>query len=89
MINDQLPLVHGLIDAFLFLESASPDEVNPDSAVRCMENMTSSLLALNPADQVELRAVFERIAGASEDQAYQNFVRALPDMIGLEMSTGS
>lgn len=83
MIQNHLPLVHGIIDAFLFLESSGPNEVNPDSAVRCMENISSSLLALERADQLALRENLEKIADGSQDPAYRNFVRALPDMIGL------
>jgi hypothetical protein len=83
MIKDYFPLIHGVIDAFLFLESAGPDEVNPDSAVRCMENISSSLLALRQSDQVALRSDLATIADEAKDPAYREFVRALPDMIGL------
>jgi hypothetical protein len=83
MIKNYLPLVHGLIDALLFLESSGPNEVNPDSAVRCMENISASLLALGQADQLVLRSHLEKIADDARDQAYRDFVRALPDMIGL------
>jgi hypothetical protein len=83
MIHNYLPLVHGIIDAFLFLESSGPDEVNPDSAVRCMENIASSLLKLEQSDQLTLRSHFNEIADNARDIAYRNFVRALPDMIGL------
>ena len=82
MKND-LPLVRALIDAFLLLEFAGPDEVNPDTAVRGMENMTSSLLALEQSDQVALREKLDQIADNAEDQPYKDFVRSLPDMIGL------
>ena len=83
MIQDHLPLIRGLIAAFLFLESSGPNEINPDSAVRCMENISADLLALSLADQIELRLHLNKIADESEDTPYKNFVRALPDMIGL------
>jgi len=83
MIQDHLPLIRGLIEAFLFLENSGPDEVNPDSAVRCMENISADLLALSLADQIELRLHLNKIADESEHTPYKNFVRALPDMIGL------
>ena len=83
MIQHYLPLVHALIDAFLFLESSGDNEVNPDSAVRCMENISSSLLALSRADQLALRLHFEEIANATGDPAVSEFVRKLPNMIGL------
>jgi hypothetical protein len=83
MIQDDFPLVQGLIDAFLFLESSGPDEVNPDSAVRCMESMTSSLLILSTSDQLILRSHFLKISTDAKDQRYKDFVATLPDMIGL------
>jgi hypothetical protein len=87
MNQDHLPLIRGLIEAliaaFLFLESSGPNEVDPGSAVRCMENVSADLLALSLADQIELRLHLNKIADESEDIPYKNFVRALPDMIGL------
>ena len=83
MIKNYLPLVHGIIEAFLFLETSESSEVNPDSAVRCMENIAASLLALEPIDQLALRSNFEQIAKDSQDQSYKEFVQKLPDMIGL------
>lgn len=82
-MKDDLPLVCALIDAFLLLELSGPDEVNSDTAVRGMENMASSLLALDRYDQLALRAKLEQIAENSQEQAYRDFVRGLPDMIGL------
>jgi hypothetical protein len=77
------PLVEALVDAFLVLESAAPDEVNPDTAVRGMENMTSILLTLEEADQLALRTELEEIAGDLHDEVYRDFVARLPDVIGL------
>jgi hypothetical protein len=83
MIEDYIPLIRGIIDAFLFLESSGPDEVNPDSAVRCMENISSSLLHLQQSDQLALRSHLVTIADEATDPAYKDFVRALPDVICL------
>jgi hypothetical protein len=83
MIQNYLPLIYGLVDAFLFLECSGEDEVNPDSAVRCMENMSSSLLTLGHSDQIALRSHLEKIADDAQERSYSEFVRALPDMIGL------
>jgi hypothetical protein len=55
MIRDHLSLTRGLIDAILFLESSAVDEVDPDSAERCMENISANLLAMSPGDQIQLR----------------------------------
>ncbi len=83
MIHNYFPLIRGIINAFLFLESAGPNEVNPDSAVRCMEDIASSLLGLERSDQLALRSHLEKMADEEQDPAYRNFVRALPDHIGL------
>ena len=83
MIEENGPLIRALIDAFLLLESSGPDEVDPDTAVRGMENMSSSLLAMQEADQIALRMELEKIAEGAEDQAYKSFVFGLSDMIGL------
>ena len=83
MIKNYLPLVHALIDAFLFLENAGDTEVDPDSAVRCMEHMSSSLLVLGEADQFALREHFVKIAEELSGPGVVKFVRELPDMIGL------
>jgi hypothetical protein len=78
-----LPLVQALIDALLLLEFAGPDEINPDTALRGMENISSSLLTLDPDDQTILRESFFQIAEESQDQAYSQFVRSLPDLLGI------
>lgn len=82
-MKDDLPLIRALIDAYLVLELSGPDEMNSDTAVRGMENMSSSLLALDHADQLLLRLKLQHIAETSEEQAYSEFVRSLPDMMGL------
>jgi hypothetical protein len=81
MIRNYRPLIHGIIDALLFLESAGPNEVDPDSAVRCMENIASSLLTLEQSDQLALRLEMEKIA--EEGRYSREFVRGLPDSIDL------
>ena len=86
MIQNYVPLIHAIIDALLFLEDAGPNEVDPDSAVRCMENIAASLHALDRSNQLALRAHFESLATESQDPAYAQLVRRLPDDIGLASS---
>jgi hypothetical protein len=86
VIQNNRPLINAIIDAVFFLERSSDDEVDPDLAVRCMENMSASLLRLSVSDQIALRSEFLKIAVESEDEAYSNFVRELPDYIGLASS---
>lgn len=78
-----MPMCHALVDAMLLLESAAPDEIDPDIAVRGMENISSSLLMLDSDDQRLLRQNFLDIAERSDDDVYAKFVRSLPEMIGL------
>lgn len=85
MIKDCRPVIRALIDAFLLLELSGPDEIDPDTAVRGMENLASNLLALEEADQLALRAELEKIASESQDQAFRSLVAGLPDMIGLPL----
>jgi hypothetical protein len=77
-----VPLVEAIIEAFLFLENSGDDQVDPDSAVRCMENMSSSLLSMSKPDQLNLRATMSELATRSEDSTYSKFVAELPNMIG-------
>jgi hypothetical protein len=82
-MKDSLPLVRALIDALLLLEVAGPDEVSPDTAVRGMENIASSLKALDESDQRDLRATLLQIADESDEASFSKFVRSLPDSLGL------
>lgn len=85
-MNDDLPLVRALVDALLLLESAGPEEIDPDVAVRGMENIASSLHGLEKSDQEMLRKHLLRIADETQDEAYGSFVRSLPGMLDLESS---
>jgi hypothetical protein len=82
-MKDSLPLVRALVDALLLLETSGPDELDPDTAVRGMENVASSLLTLDVADQRALRDLFLRLADTAPDETYSKFVRGLPTMLGL------
>jgi hypothetical protein len=82
-MKDYQPLIRALIDAVLLLETAGPKEIDPDTAVRGMENIASSLLTLDKSDQQALRDELLQIAEAEEDEAYRKFVRSMPDMLGL------
>jgi hypothetical protein len=87
MIKDPLPLIYALIDALLLLETSGPEEVNPDVAVRGMENIASSILQMEESDQQMLRVSLRQIGEQSEDEAYKRFVLSLADMIGLAPET--
>lgn len=82
-MKDCVPVIRALIDAVLLLESAGPDEINPDTAVRGLENIAASLHGLDGFDQRALRAHLLTIAESADDKAYSSFVRSMPDMLGL------
>jgi hypothetical protein len=58
---DSEPLLKGIIAAMMFLEHSGPDEVAPDSAVKCLENMSHELLQLAGADRKEFLELVERM----------------------------
>jgi hypothetical protein len=70
MIKNQRSLMYAIITAFLFLESSRDDEVDPDSAVRCLEHMSASLLVLDDSDPIALRSELFNIAAESKDDSY-------------------
>jgi hypothetical protein len=78
-----LAIVRALVHALLVLESSGPDVINPDTVVRGMENVASSLLALEESEQRVVRGYFAQIAGEASDEAYRKFVQSLADMLGL------
>jgi hypothetical protein len=82
-MKNYIPLCSALVDALLVFESSAPNEVDPDVAVRAMENMSSSLLKLDVDDQRELRRAFGRIADEATDRSYKTFVHSVPAMLGL------
>jgi hypothetical protein len=83
-MKNHVPLCMAIVDALLVFEKSAPGEMDPDIAVRAMESMSSSLQQLDLEDQRALRRLFYEIAKTSGDVAYGDFVRAVPDMMGLE-----
>ena len=82
LVRDQKPLLRAIIAAFLALENGSDDDIDPDWAVKAMENISWEILKLGDADQEALRADF--LALAEEDpEPWRSFVRAFPDSINL------
>jgi len=78
-----IPVCKALVDALIAFEHSSPSEMDPEFAIRTMEHLTSSLLELDPSGQRELRNTFLEIASTSHDVPYGDFVKSVPDMLGL------
>lgn len=52
---DSTPLVRAIVEALMFLEHATDDEIDPDVAVRGMEVISHELDALSKVDRAEFR----------------------------------
>ena len=78
---DNEPLVRAVIAALMLLEHSGDEEINPDVAVRGMENIGHELETMTDADRADFRRILDEIAGGSEDVNYANFVRAIPLML--------
>src|SRR6266581_1799919 len=83
MIRDQEPLLLALAEALSLLEHCTDDEIDPDIAVRGMENISHCLHALDAGDRLELARGLERIAAAASDEPFRTFVRCLPEILGF------
>ena len=82
-MKDITPLCIAIVDALLVFETSSESEIDPDTAIKAMESISSSLHSLDSEDRRELRGMFERIAMQSSDPRYASFVQSVPDMLGL------
>lgn len=80
---DTEPLVRALVSVMMLLENSDASEVDPDVAVRGMENLSHELLKLNSADRSEFVSIVTKIAESERQPSVANFVRSLPFMLGL------
>jgi hypothetical protein len=65
---DPEPLVKAIISAMLLMEHSDPGEIDPDTAVRGLENMAHELLQLTGNDRAEFLAVLDSIAVSVTDE---------------------
>lgn len=77
------PLVKAIISAMLLLEHCGPDEVDPDTAARGLENMAYELLRLTDGHRREFVDVLGKIASETEYAPEAEFIRSIPFMIGM------
>jgi hypothetical protein len=80
---DAAPLANAVITALMLLEHSDDSEIDPDIAVRGLENIAHELLKLQGEDRVEFLALLERIAAQERNQVTAEFVRAVPFKIGM------
>ena len=81
---DIRPLLDAIISAFLLLEESSDDDVDPDVAVRGMEDMAACLNRLSEKDRIEVRRVLEGMALSSRRPEYAELARWIPGAIGWD-----
>ncbi|MCF4121337.1 hypothetical protein L1785_10115 [Antribacter sp. KLBMP9083] len=80
------PLVETILAASVFLEQGSDDDVDPDWAVKTLENMAHSLGRVPAEDVPEVLAAFEEIAAEADAAGHVDwarFVRSQPFALGL------
>jgi hypothetical protein len=76
-------LARAIVGTAIFLEFTDDVRLDPDAAVEAMEQLAAELQKLDPAAKTAL--VEAIIASASTFEAnYAEFVRSLPDALGLE-----
>lgn len=77
------PLVRAILAATLLLEDCRPEEVNPDTAVRGLENIAYELLMLTGADRSEFLDLLRRMESTTDDPREAQWLRSLPFSIGM------
>ena len=76
------PLVRAIVAAMMLMEQCGPDEIDPDTAVRGLENMGYEILQLSGNDREEFINLIERMARDSDSRTAE-FMRSRPFSIGM------
>ncbi|MEV4444416.1 MULTISPECIES: hypothetical protein [Streptomyces] len=79
-----MPALTGLVvDVVWWLESRGDEEVDPDSAVKMMENVGWALVQLLPDQRQRLLQVLADLAESEQDPARRQFLESFPFAIGM------
>ena len=78
-----LPLAEAVLYLMAFLELADDDTVDPDSAVRALENANADLLRLSQEQREALAAHAVRLAERESEPQMVEFLRGFADAGGL------
>jgi hypothetical protein len=76
------PLVRAIVAAMMLMEECGPEEIDPDTAVRGLENMGHEILQLSGDDRAEFLDLIERMAQCSDEHT-ATYIRAIPFSIGM------
>jgi hypothetical protein len=77
------PLVRAIVAAMMLLEECGPDEVDPDTAVRGLENMGYELLKFSGVERSEFIELLEQMASSEADAHTAEFIRNIPFAVGM------
>jgi hypothetical protein len=77
------PLIKAIISAMLLMEQRGSEEIDPDTAVRGLENIAYELLKLTGTDRAEFLTALERVAESTPDKLEAGYVRSIPFRIGM------
>jgi hypothetical protein len=83
-MNDTL--VRAILDLAVFLEFADDQTVDPDAAIEALEQLSSTLMGMDPADQIAFTTSVGQLASQYGDAEVSEFVRSLPSAFGLGSS---
>jgi hypothetical protein len=76
------PIILAMVSAMRLLNDCGPEEVNPDTAVRGLENMAYELMQLGPEERAELIDTLNRLADEA-DPGDAWFLRSVPFYVGM------
>jgi hypothetical protein len=80
-------LAKALVEAAAFLEFSPDDSLNPDDAVRALENITHTLHDASPEEIAAIREALRELVNASQTDsarsAAQSFSDAFLESIGV------
>ncbi|SCL20836.1 hypothetical protein GA0070624_2133 [Micromonospora rhizosphaerae] len=80
--NLQKALIDSLLACLTFLEHSDSDAVDPDSAMRALEDV-APLQNLFDAVSRSLVATFQQVAAEETDTGWREFIRLHPRGLGL------
>ena len=83
-----IALIESLLGCLAFLEHGGDDVIDPDAAVRAMENMAHPLMSLPESDRAALVAMIQQVAAAAPDDGWRRFVLSAPYGMGLTEDPG-
>ncbi len=76
------PIILAMVSAMRLLNDCGPDEVNPDTAGRGLENMAWELMKLRPEERVEFIEKLNQMADEA-DPGDAWFLRSVPFYVGM------